>query len=152
MSFWLFSSNNVGNIRRAYERLLWGFWDREAGEKQRKNWRSFIRAYNRIKPFHIVVFQVAKSGDIHAVGVVKDTHYDDQTPIWDNEIEQNKVLYPWKVSLSAMIFSEKPLAKHYIEIPNYIDGYGLGEIPEHEFRMVLNDIKSKLSIGLNCGI
>jgi hypothetical protein len=130
---------------------MWGFWDREAGEKQRKNWRSFIRAYNRIKPFNIVIFQVAKTGDIRAVGVVKDTHFDDQTPIWDNEIKQNKVLYPWKVALSTMIFSEKPFAKHYIEIPNYIDGYGLGEIPEHEFRRTLDEVKAKLIVGINFG-
>lgn len=152
MSFWLFSSNNVNNIRRAYERLMWGFWDREAGEKQRKNWRSFIRAFNRIKPFHVVVFQVARSGEVHAIGVVKETYYDDQTPIWDNELEQNRVLYPWKVSLSTVLFSEKPFVKHFIKIENYIDGYGIGEIPEHEFRKIFDDIKSKLSADLNLGV
>jgi hypothetical protein len=152
MSFWLFSSNNVDNIRRAYERLMWGFWDREAGEKQRKNWRSFIRAFNRIKPFHVVVFQVARSGEVHAIGVVKETYYDDQTPIWDNELEQNRVLYPWKVSLSTVLFSEKPFVKHFIKIENYIDGYGIGEIPEHEFRKIFDDIKSKLSADLNLGV
>jgi len=152
MSFWLFSSNDVDNIRRAYERLVWGFWDREAGEKQRKNWRSFIRVYNRIKPFHIAVFQVARTGEVHAVGVVKETYYDDQAPVWDNEIEQNRVLYPWKVSLSTMAFSEKPFVKHFIKIENYIDGYGVGEIPEHEFRKIFDDIKSKLNADLNLGV
>jgi hypothetical protein len=152
MSFWLFSSNNVDNIRRAYERLMWGFWDREAGEKQRKNWRSFIRAFNRIKPFHVVVFQVARSGEVHAIGVVKETYYDDQTPIWDNELEQNRVLYPWKVSLSAVLFSENSFVKHFIKIENYIDGYGIGEIPEHEFRRIFDDIKSQLNADLNLGV
>lgn len=152
MSFWLFSSNNVDNIKRAYERLVWGFWDREAGEKQRKNWRRFIRDYNRIKPFNIVIFQVAGTGQVHAVGVVKETYYDDQTPIWDNEIEQNKVLYPWKVSLSTIVFSEKPFVKHFIKIGDYIDGYGIGEVPEHEFRKIFDNIKSKLNADLNLGV
>jgi len=151
MSFWLFSSNDVGNVRRAYERLMWGFWDREAGEKQRKNWRSFIRAFNRIKPFHIVVFQVARTGEVHAIGIAKETYYDDQTPIWDNEIKQNRVLYPWKVSLSTIVYSEEPFVKHFIKIENYIDGYGLGEIPEHEFRKIFDDVKSKLNADLNLG-
>ena len=152
MSFWLFSSNDVDNIRRGYERLVWGFWDREAGEKQRRNWRSFIRVHNRIKPFHIAIFQVARTGEVHAIGVVKETQYDDQTPIWNNEIEQNRVLYPWKVSLSAIVFSEKPFVKHFIKIENYIDGYGIGEIPEHEFRKILDDVKSKLNVDLNLGV
>lgn len=149
MSFWLVSSIDVDNIRRASERLLWGFWDREAGYKQRKNWRDFIRTYNKIKPFHIVVFQVARTGEIHAVGVVKETYHDDQTPIWDKEISQGKVLYPWRVSLSAILFSEKPFVKHFIKMENYLDGYGLGEIPENDFRKVLADIKSKIDADLN---
>jgi hypothetical protein len=37
MAIWLFSSTDLENIRVGYERLLWGFWDREAGEKQRRN-------------------------------------------------------------------------------------------------------------------
>lgn len=151
MSFWLFSSNNVDNIRRAYERLIWGFWDREAGEKQRKNWRSFIRVFNRIGPFNVVIFQVARTGEVHAIGMVRETYYDDQTPVWNNELEQNRVLYPWKVSLSTMVFSESPLVKHFIKIENYIDGYGVGEVPEHEFRMILDEVKSKLNVDLNLG-
>jgi hypothetical protein len=30
-----------------YERPPWGFWDREAGEKQRRNWRSFVKARHK---------------------------------------------------------------------------------------------------------
>lgn len=149
MVFWIFSSNNLGNIRRGYERLLWGFWDREAGAKQRRNWRSFIRAYNRIKPFDIVIFQIAKTGEIHALGIVKEIYYDDQTPIWDNEISQNRTLYPWKVFFSIILFSEETIMKLSIKIENYIDGYGLGELPEHEFRLILDKIRSKLNIKIN---
>jgi len=49
---WLFSSSDLENIRTAYERLIWGFWDREVGPKQRRNWR-FIRAYNKIPTFRL---------------------------------------------------------------------------------------------------
>jgi len=28
----------------------------------KKNWRSFIRKYNQIKPFDVAVFQIAKTG------------------------------------------------------------------------------------------
>jgi len=140
----LFSSRNVRNIEIAYDRLLWGFWDREAGEKFRRNWRAFIRTFNRIKPFDLVVFQIAKTGDIHAIGLIRGKYYDDQTPVWDDEISQNKVLYPWRVSFSTILFSEKPFAKHFIKIQNYIDGYGLGELPEHEFRKILDSIKLKI--------
>jgi hypothetical protein len=128
---------------------MWGFWDREAGEKQRKNWRDFIRVFNKIKPFDIVIFQVAETGELYAIGVVKDTYYDDQSPVWDNEIKQSRVLYPWKVSLCSMIFSNKPFTKHFIRIENYIDGYGVGEVPEHEFRKIFQTIKSKLNVELN---
>jgi hypothetical protein len=37
MNFWIFSSRNIEDIEVAKGRLLWGLWDREAGEKQRKN-------------------------------------------------------------------------------------------------------------------
>jgi hypothetical protein len=82
---WLFSSRDLENIRRGYERLLWGFWDvrsaksKELREKLEKNWRLFLSFYNNIEPFDIAVIQVARSGEIHAVGVVKRTFYDDQT-------------------------------------------------------------------------
>ncbi len=38
---WLFSSRFIDNIKRAKERLLWGFWDREASEKTQRNWRDY---------------------------------------------------------------------------------------------------------------
>lgn len=155
MNFWIFSSKSVENIRVAKERLLWGFWDREveAGEKfkkkLRKNWRSFIRLYNKIKPYDIVVFQTIKKGQIHAIGVVKRIYYDDQTPIWPNE--RDKVLYPWKVSFCTFIFSEDPFLYHFVKIENYIDGYGIGELSEHEFRRILSKIQNKMNVDFNLG-
>lgn len=143
------SSSNVDNIKRACERLIWGFWDREAGEKQRRNWRNFIRIFNTIKPFDVFVFQIARTGELHGIGIVRETYYDDQTPIWEGEIERQKVLYPWRVSLCAMLFSEEPFRKHFIKIENYIDGYGIGEIPDYEFREAFQSLKSKLNIELS---
>ena len=151
MNFWVFSSKTIKNIEVAKDRLLWGFWDREAGERLRKNWRSFIRLYNKIKPFDIVIFQLAKTGQIHGIGIVKETYYDDQTPIWPNEQKETKVLYPWKVSFSNIIFSKTPFTSHYVKIENYIDGYGIGELPEHDFRRILNEIQNQLTVELNMG-
>jgi len=151
VNFWLFSSKNIENIETAKERLLWGFWDREAGEKFRRNWRAFIRLYNRIKPFDIVVFQITKSGNIHAIGIVKEKYFDDQTPIWPDEREKGQILYPWRVSFSNLIFSKTPLTTHFIKIENYVDGYGIGELPEHDFRTMLNEMQKKMNIELNFG-
>ncbi|MFN4046369.1 MAG: hypothetical protein ACK4H7_03420 [Acidilobaceae archaeon] len=148
MSLWVFSSRNLENIRIAKDRLLWGFWDREMGERMRRNWRPFIRLYNRIKPFDIVVFQIAGTGEIHAIGIVEDKHYDDQTPVWPEEIGRNKVLFPWRVSFSSIIFSEEPFTVHSVRIENYIDGYGIGELPRHEFETVKNKIQEKLGVEL----
>jgi len=149
MKFWVFASRNVENIQVAKNRLLRGFWDREVGEKQRGNWRPFIRLYNQIRPFDIACFQIAKTGQIHAVGVVKGTYYDDQTPIWPDE--QNKVLFPWKVSFSMFVFSGMPFVSHFAKIESYIDGYGIGELPEYEFRRILTELQKQLNIELNLG-
>jgi hypothetical protein len=149
MNFWIFSSKNIENIEVAKERLLWGFWDREAGNKQRQNWRSFIRLYNKIKPFDIVFFQIAKTGEIHAFGIVKETYYDDQTPIWPNE--QKHILFPWKVSFCSILFSEKPFITHFVKIESYVDGYGIGELPEFEFRRILTEMQKQVNIDLNIG-
>ncbi|MCD6443385.1 hypothetical protein J7L70_00030 [Candidatus Bathyarchaeota archaeon] len=137
MGVWLFSSKDVCNIRRGFERLIWGFWDRDAGEKQRRNWRSFIRLFNQIRPFDLVVFQVAKTGDIHGLGIVRYSYYDDQTPVWDAELEEGRVLYPWRVRLSFMMFSETPVVSRFIPVQDYIDGYGAGSFPKHEVDGVL---------------
>jgi len=153
VSLWVFSSNNIENIRVAKERLLWGFWDRDAGEKQRKNWRAFIRLYNKIKPFDVVVLQLVKTGGLYALGIVKRVYYDDQTPIWPMEINQNKVIYPWRVSFSIIIFFDKePFILHYTNIENYLDGYGIGELAEHEFRRVLSGIQEQLQLNMDLNL
>lgn len=149
MVLWIFSSNTVENIQIAEERLIWGFWDREAGRKQRENWRQFIRSYNRIKPFDITLIQIAGTGAIHAIAIIRDTYYDDQTPVWPNEMQQKRVLYPWRVSFSNILFSDTPFTSHFIKLENYIDGYGLGELPEHEFRKILGDIRAKIGAEMN---
>ena len=151
MSFWLFSSKSLENIEVAKERLLWGFRDRDSGEKFRRNWRAFIRLYNKIKPFDIVVFQIARSGSIHAIGIVKEKYFDDQTPIWPAEREEGRILYPWRIAFGSLIYSKTPFATHFIKIENYVDGYGIGELPEHDFRTILNEIQKKTNIDLNFG-
>jgi hypothetical protein len=149
MNYWIFSSKNLENIKVAKERLLWGFWDRDTGPKFQKNWRAFIRLYNKIKPFDIVIFQIAGTGKIHGIGIVKETYFDDQTPVWPNERE--RVLFPWKVAFSNIIYSEKPFTSHYIRIENYVDGYGIGELPEHEFRRIIHEVQKQLNVDFNLG-
>ena len=143
--YWLVSSKDISHIKTAYERLMWGFWDRDIGEKLRQNWRRFIRTYDMIKPHDILIFQIARTGDIHGIGLVKDKFYDEETPVWEIEIERRRVLFPWRISLWFMIFSEEPiLAGRFIRASNYIDGYGLGEITEHDFRAVCNALNERL--------
>lgn len=143
MTYWIFSSNSLENIKIGYENLTWGFWDRDAGKKMRKNWRNFIRKFNQIKPFDITVLQLAKTGDIHAIGVIKETYYDDQTSIWENEHKQGNVLYPWRVKFSIMLYSEDSVIKKFVKIHDYVDGYGIGELESHEFRMILEAFRKK---------
>ena len=147
---WLFSSNNIVNIKTAKDRLLWGFWDKIAGEKHQRNWRDFLRKYNEIQPFDIAVFQIAKTYEIHAIGVIKGTYYDDQTLIWPSELREKKVLFPWRVSFCSIIFSEEPFSQISIPIQGYIDGYGIGELSEEDFNKVISDIQKKLNqIGMD---
>jgi len=112
MASWIFASRNLINIRTAKERLLWGFWDKNVGrgrlaEKLRRNWRDFIKYYNRIKAFDLVFLQLTRryrefpAHGIYAFGVVERTYYDDQTPVWSDEHRENRVLYPWRVSFAT---------------------------------------------------
>ncbi|MEM0096801.1 MAG: hypothetical protein QW660_09265 [Candidatus Bathyarchaeia archaeon] len=49
MAVWLFSSNDLENIKTGFENLMWGFWDRDAQvsdklrQKLTRNWRIFIK-------------------------------------------------------------------------------------------------------------
>ena len=145
---WLFTSSTLENIEVAYQRKLWGFWDRDAvvrgelREKLRSNWRSFIRLYNQVKPFDIVLFQL-KDYRIHGVGIVSGKHYDDQTPVWPLETGKNRVFYPWRVDFGLIIYSEKPLARLATRVENYVDGYGIGELGFHEVETVLSRLSER---------
>jgi len=145
---WIFASKSKENIRRAYERLIWGFWDRDVARRSSsklvRNWRSFLRLYNNISNGDIVFFQITETGDIHAVGIVKEKFYDDQTPIWDQEIKKKRVLFPWRISFYIIIYSEEPIAKLFTKIENYVDGYGIGELPHHEAQQIIKQLKEKL--------
>jgi len=144
MTIWIFSSKDLENIKVAKERLMWGFWDREAGEKMRKNWRDFIRLYNKIKPFDIILFQIAKTGEIHAIGIVKNKYYDDQTPVWPIETKEGRVLFPWRIGLSFILLFENPIKTLNIKIQDYVDGYGLGRVEDHEFQTILQAVNDLL--------
>jgi len=152
---WVFSSRDKENIRRAYERLVWGFWDRDLAKSRRsklfKNWRGFLRLYNSVSSGDVAFLQVARTGEIHAVGIVKERFYDDQTPVWDQELSRGKVLFPWRVSFYAIVYSEEPLERLFARLENYVDGYGVGELPHHEAERILRRLKDKLQ-SLNIGL
>jgi hypothetical protein len=151
---WLFSSRDLENIRRGYERLLWGFWDvksakgKKLREKLERNWRSFLSSYNNIEPFDIAAIQIARSGEIHAIGVVKRTFYDDQTIVWPLEEEKGRVLYPWRVSFHIMVFSEEPITTLNVDMSDYIDGYGLGKLQAHHLNIILDAISNKFKLKI----
>jgi hypothetical protein len=151
---WLFSSRDLENIRRGYERLLWGFWDvksakgKKLREKLERNWRFFLSSYNNIEPFDIATIQIARSGEIHAIGVVKRTFYDDQTIVWPLEEKRGRVLYPWRVSFQFMIFSEEPITTFNVDKSDYIDGYGLGRFQAHHLTTILDAISNKFKLRI----
>jgi len=64
------------------------------------------------------------------------------------EIKQRRVLFPWRVPFCFIIFSEEPILRRFIEIQNYIDGYGLGEITDGDIRDVIKAIEEKSSLNL----
>jgi len=152
MNYWLFASKTLENIRTGFQNLMWGFWDKEAGGVMRRNWRDFIRKYNQIKPFDVAVIQLIPTNGIHALGIIKEKFYDDQTLVWNNEIMKKRVFFPWRVKFSLMIYSEEHVIQLMTGISSYIDGYGIGEIEEHSFRQVLesfNQNKKGLKINIS---
>lgn len=86
---------------------------------------------------------------MHAVGIVKKTYYDDQTPVWP--LEKKRVLFPWRVSFCMILFSTEPIISHFVKVESYVDGYGIGELAEYEYRRILTEIQKRLNIGLNMG-
>jgi hypothetical protein len=101
------------------------------------------KAYNRIRRFDYVLIQIAKTGEIHAMAVVKDTYYDDQAPIRKAEPEQRRILLPWQVLFCFIIYFEKLILRRFIEIQNYIDGHGLGEIMDRDIADIIKVAEEK---------
>jgi len=144
--YWVFASKNKENIKTASERLLWGFWRKpyDSESPLANNWRQFLHYYNNISAGDVVFFQLAGSGDIHAIGVVKKRFYDDQTPVWPEEFNKGEILFPWRVSFYVIIYSEKPLGTYFTYLENYVDGYGIGKLLCHEAETVLERLREKL--------
>lgn len=130
-----------------------GFWNGETGPKQRKNWRKFVEVYNSIKEFDVVFFQIAGSGNIHALGIVSGNFYDDQTLIWPLEFKNKQVLFPWRVKFSIILFSEESIATHYVSKEDYLDGYGIGKLNDQEVRNILDELEERFGkIGLKISL
>jgi hypothetical protein len=116
--------------------------------KQKQNWRRFVMSYQRIRPFDHAIFQLAKTGELHAFGVAKERFFDDQTLVWPEETRQRKVLFPWRVSFSLVLFSEEPLMSRFIKAGDYIDGYGLGEVGAQDLGDLIQTFEKKSSLKI----
>jgi hypothetical protein len=46
---------------------------------------------------------------------------------------------------------QKPFTSLFIKIENYVDGYGIGELPEHEFRRIIHEVQKQLNVEFNLG-
>ncbi|MGC8848995.1 MAG: hypothetical protein ACP5K1_04660 [Candidatus Bathyarchaeia archaeon] len=71
--------------------------------------------------------------------MVKATYYDDQTPVWDKELKERRVLYPWRIELAFMAFPEEPIQGWRIQMAGYVDGYS-----RHELNRLLEEKRSSL--------
>lgn len=89
-----------------------------------------------------------ETGEIHAMAIVKEKYYDDQTPIWKAEIEQRHIIWPWRIPFCFMIYSEQAILRRFIEIQNYIDGYGLGEIAIRDIADVIEVLEEKSNLKI----
>jgi hypothetical protein len=47
-----------------------------------------------------------------------------------------------------MIFSEEPILRRFIKLSDYIDGYGIGELPLIDFNDILAEIPKKFKIAM----
>jgi len=47
--------------------------------------------------------------------------------------------------LLFIIYFEESLGKYFTSLENYVDGYGIGEVPQHMARNVLDKLKEKLN-------
>ncbi|MEM2704390.1 MAG: hypothetical protein QXR45_14670 [Candidatus Bathyarchaeia archaeon] len=51
-----------------------------------------------------MVFQITGTDGIYGLGLIKSTYYDDQMPIWDKELKEVWVLYPWRIELAFVAY------------------------------------------------
>ena len=143
-NYWVLSSYSIENIRRAHERLMWGFTDPTImqEDKYSKNWRDFIKWYNNILPGDIMAFQLFKERRyfIHGLSIVREKFYDDETPIWNNE-KDRQVLYPWKVRFSLMLYSESAITELAIPTHEYTAGYGIGKLSRGDLELIIQNLE-----------
>jgi len=143
--YWVISSYSLDNIRRAHERLMWGFSDPtiKKEDKYTKNWRDFIKSYNKISSGDIMAFQLFQERRyyIHGLGVVQEKFYDDETPIWDDEIKQGRTIYPWKIRFGLMLYSESPMTELAIPAHEYVTGYGIGKLPRGDVETIIQSLE-----------
>lgn len=160
-----FTSEKEENIHIAVDRLIWGFHDGRGAKKGTKlsaNWRRFVGMYNNISEGDVVLFQMRETGGIHALGIVRDKLYDDQTHIWDDgnkdkkDEDENKnakkefAKYPWRVRFHIITyFGEKLGVKLYAHMKDYLDGYGIGLVECHEVKPLLDALRDKYGISIN---
>jgi len=55
-----------------------------------------------------------------------------------------RVLFPWRAPFYIVVYSEEPITKLYTRIENYVDGYGIGEPPNHKAQQILEKLREKL--------
>jgi hypothetical protein len=134
--------------------MLWGFPDRKRSKNERysRNWKDFVKWYNRISTGDIVVFQLYKPRYlIHAIGVVKDRHYDDETPVFREEDDSGDVIYPWRITFSLMIFSPEPIVELAVPTEDYLRGYGLGKLSRPDFDVILGGLRDEVGLRMKVG-
>ncbi|MEM0203921.1 MAG: hypothetical protein QXO16_08580 [Archaeoglobaceae archaeon] len=155
MDYWIFVAKDFEDVtalekfKIAKEKLLWGFWHREAGEKQIKYWRDFKKLYDEIKHLDMVFFQRVDTESIHGFGIVKRKYEDFKTLIWPDEQKRGQVLYPYRVSFYLLFFSEDPLATYSpIEAEakkegRFVIGYGIGKLLGSEVKQIVAEMEEK---------
>jgi hypothetical protein len=157
LRYWLFFSKSLENVETAVKHLLWGFPSKDRiKEKDEKTteekWEKFLGYYNSIKPLDVVFFQIQNSEKkfyIHAIGIVRDKYYDDQTLIWSDEKKNRAVLYPWRVSFGIIIYSEEPFKEFNVPKERYLAGYGIAELTEDEVSDIIRSVERKLKVTIS---
>ncbi|MEM2843631.1 MAG: hypothetical protein QXZ53_07145, partial [Candidatus Bathyarchaeia archaeon] len=73
--------------------------------------------------------------------VVQEKFYDDETPIWDDEIKYGRVLYPWRVRFGLMLYSERPIVELAIPTHEYVVGYGIGKLMRADLETIIQNLE-----------